>query len=71
VLAVADGLAVGTIIFGWHPFHIIGAPNLTIGQTIVRTLDAAGYTVLCMLAMAAIAFTLGLLLPRGAEALST
>jgi ABC-2 type transport system permease protein len=71
VLSVlAGGLVVGTIIFGWHPFHVIGAPNLTTGQTIGRTLGAGGYTVLCMFAMAAIAFTLGLLLPRGAEALA-
>ena len=64
------GLAAGTAIFGWHAFHIIGGPDLTAGQAAFRTLAAAGYTVLCMLAMAGIAFTLGLLLPRGAEALA-
>jgi len=68
--ALAGGLVAGTIVFGWHPFHVIGAPNLTTGQTLARTLAAGGYTVLCMLAIAAIAFTLGLLLPRGAEALA-
>jgi hypothetical protein len=31
---------------------------------------ASGYTLLCMLSIAAIAFTLGLLLPRGGEALA-
>jgi ABC-type transport system involved in multi-copper enzyme maturation permease subunit len=68
--SLAGGLIAGTIVFGWHPFHIIGAPNLTTGQTAARTLTAGGYTALCMLAIAAIAFTLGLLLPRGAEALA-
>ncbi|MFF5173469.1 ABC transporter permease [Micromonospora sp. NPDC000089] len=64
------GLAVGTVLFGWHPFHVIGAADLTTGGTVLRVLAATGYTLLCMLAMAAIAFTLGLLLPRGAEALA-
>jgi ABC-type transport system involved in multi-copper enzyme maturation permease subunit len=68
--SLAGGLVAGTIAFGWHPFHLIGAPSLTTGQTLARTLTASGYTVLCMLAIAAIAFTLGLLLPRGAEALA-
>ncbi len=63
------GLLIGLVLFGWHPFHIIGAPNLTAGQAIARGLEASGYTLLCMLSIAAIAFTLGLLLPRGAEAL--
>jgi len=67
---LAGGLAAGTAIFGWHPFHIIGRPDLTVGETVSRTLAAGGYTLLCMLAMAAIAFALGLLLPRGAEALA-
>jgi ABC-type transport system involved in multi-copper enzyme maturation permease subunit len=68
---LAAGLAAGTVLFGWHPFHIIGAADLATGQTVARVLAAAGYMLLCMLAMAAIAFTLGLVLPRGAEALAT
>jgi ABC-type transport system involved in multi-copper enzyme maturation permease subunit len=64
------GLVTGTVVFGWHPFHVIGAANLPTGQVLARVLLAAGYTSLCMLAMAAIAFTLGLALPRGAEALA-
>jgi ABC-type transport system involved in multi-copper enzyme maturation permease subunit len=64
------GLAAGTVLFGWHPFHVIGAANLTTGAAAVRSLAAVGYLLLCMLAMAAIAFTLGLVLPRGAEALA-
>lgn len=64
------GLAVGTLLFGWHPFHIIGAADLTTDATVLRVSAAIGYTLLCMLAMAAIAFLLGLLLPRGAEALA-
>jgi ABC-2 type transport system permease protein len=67
---LAAGLAAGTITFGWHRFHIIGGADLTAGEAATRTLVAGGYTLLCMLAMAAIAFTLGLLLPRGAEALA-
>jgi ABC-type transport system involved in multi-copper enzyme maturation permease subunit len=67
---LAAGLVTGAAIFGWHPFHVIGAADLATGDAIARVLAAAGYTMLCMLAMAAIAFTLGLLLPRGAEALA-
>ena len=62
------GLLTGLALFGWHPFHIIDAPNLTAGQTTARVLAASGYTALCMLSIAAIAFALGLLLPHGAEA---
>jgi ABC-type transport system involved in multi-copper enzyme maturation permease subunit len=67
---LGGGLVAGTVIFGWHPFHVIGAADLATGDAAARMLTAAGYTLLCMLAMAAIAFTLGLLLPRGAEALA-
>ncbi|MFC4148710.1 ABC transporter permease subunit [Micromonospora mangrovi] len=67
---VATGLVAGLVIFGWHPFHILGAADLTTATAIGRTLLAVGYLALCMLAMAALAFTLGLLLPRGAEALA-
>ena len=67
---LAAGLVAGVVIFGWHPFHIIGAADLTTGETAGRVLAAVGYTLLCMLAMAGIALTLGLLLPRGAEALA-
>ncbi|QLQ36556.1 ABC transporter permease subunit [Micromonospora robiginosa] len=69
-VVMAAGLAAGTVFFGWHPFHIIGASALTVGDATIRVLAATGYTLLCMLAMAAIAFTLGLVLPRGAEALA-
>ncbi|MEU4222226.1 ABC transporter permease subunit [Actinoplanes sp. NPDC026623] len=70
VVVMVAGFAAGTVVFGWHPFHIIGAAPLTTGEATGRVLAATGYTLLCMLAMAAIAFTLGLLLPRGAEALA-
>ena len=66
---LAAGLISGLALFGWHPFHIINAPTLTTGDAVARVLAASGYTLLCMLSIAAIAFTLGLLLPRGAEAL--
>ena len=63
------GLLVGLALFGWHPFHIIGAPNLATSDAIIRSLIASGYILLCMLSIAGIAFALGLLLPHGAEAL--
>lgn len=65
----AAGLLSGLALFGWHPFHLIDAPSLTTGDAVARTATATGYTLLCMLSIAAIAFALGLLLPRGAEAL--
>jgi ABC-type transport system involved in multi-copper enzyme maturation permease subunit len=67
---LAAGLGAGLAVFGWHPFHLIGAPDLTAGAALSRSTLAAGYVLLCMLAMAAIAFTLGLLLPRGGEAVA-
>jgi ABC-2 type transport system permease protein len=74
VVAVAcvllAGLAAGQVVFGWHAFHLIGAAPLRPGDAVGRVLAATGYTLVCMLAMAAITFTLGLLLPRGAEALA-
>lgn len=66
---LAAGLLSGLALFGWHPFHIIDSPALTTGDAIARVLAASGYTYLCMLSIAAIALALGLLLPRGAEAL--
>jgi ABC-type transport system involved in multi-copper enzyme maturation permease subunit len=68
-VVLAAGFIIGLAIFGWHPFHRIGYVNLTTADALTRTLAASGYTLLCMLSIAAIAFTLGLLLPRGAEAL--
>jgi len=67
---LAAGLVAGTAIFGWHPFHVVGSANLAPGDAVTRALIASGYTLLCMLAMAALSFTLGLLLPRSAEALA-
>lgn len=64
------GLLIGLAVFGWHPFRVIGGPALNTGTAITRCLAAGGYTVLCMLSIAAIALALGLLLPRGAEALA-
>lgn len=64
------GLVTGLVLFGWHPFHIIGAPALSTGEAIARVLATSGYTLLCMLSIASITFALALLLPRGPEALS-
>jgi ABC-2 type transport system permease protein len=63
------GLLTGLALFGWRPFHVIGAPNLTGSDAITRVLAASGYSLLCMLSIAAITFALGTLLPRNAEAL--
>lgn len=68
--SLAGGLGAGIAFFGWHPFHVIGAADLSTGVATGRALIVTGYLLLCMLAMATIAFTLGLLLPRGAEALA-
>jgi ABC-2 type transport system permease protein len=65
------GLLAGLAVYGWHPFHIIGAPNLTGGETATRVLSASGYCLLSMLSIATVAFALGILLPRGIEALGT
>ncbi len=65
---VAAGLIAGLAWFGWHPFHIIGAPVLSTGDAVGRAMAACGYITLCLLSIAAIAFALALLLPRGAEA---
>ena len=67
---LAAGLIAGLAVFGWHPFHRIGAPDLTTADALGRSAAASGYVVWCMFAMAAVAFTLGLILPRGAEAVA-
>jgi ABC-2 type transport system permease protein len=69
VCVLFAGLLSGLALFGWHPFHVISAPNLTYADATARVLAASGYTLLCMLSIATIALALGLLLPRGAEAL--
>ena len=57
---IVAGLLTGLALFGWHPFHVIDAPDLTGGETIYRVLAATGYTLLCMVSIAAIAFALGM-----------
>ncbi len=63
------GLVIGLAVFGWHPFHVLGAPTLSISESLTRFVAASGYTLLCMLSMGTVALTLGLALPRGPEAL--
>ncbi|GAA4316572.1 hypothetical protein GCM10023178_26850 [Actinomadura luteofluorescens] len=65
---VAAGLVAGLAWFGRHPFHIIGSPVLSTGDAAGRLIAACGYITLCLLSIAAIAFALALLLPRGAKA---
>jgi ABC-2 type transport system permease protein len=66
---LAAGFFTGLALFGWHAFHVIGAPSLPEADAVGRCLAAAGYTLLCMLSIGAITLALGLLLPHGAEAL--
>lgn len=66
---IVGGLLTGVILFGWHPFHILGTPNLSAAQSDLRFLAASGYTALCMLSIGSIALMLGLLMPRAVEAL--
>ncbi|MDQ2897669.1 MAG: ABC transporter permease subunit [Actinomycetota bacterium] len=63
------GLLTGVVLFGWHRFHIIGGRDLSSGLAAAALLQAGGYTVVCMSSIAAIAFALGIILPRGPEAL--
>jgi ABC-2 type transport system permease protein len=65
------GVLSGLAFFGAHPFHVIDAPTLSTGVAVTRVLAASGFTLLCMLSIAAIAFALGLWLPRGAAELGT
>lgn len=64
------GLLAGLAVFGWHPFHVLGRPTLAAGEAVARCAAASAYTLLCMLSIAVLAFALGVLLPRGAEALA-
>jgi ABC-2 type transport system permease protein len=72
-LAVATFLAVtlvtGAAIFGWHPFHRGGTPDLAAGAATWAVLGAAGYLAICLLSIGSIALALGLVLPRSVEAL--
>jgi ABC-2 type transport system permease protein len=64
-----SGVAAGLAIFGWHPFHRIGAPSLSSGTAAVRLLAGAGYLTVCVLSIGTIALCLGTWLPGPAEAL--
>jgi hypothetical protein len=66
---IAAALVTGLVIFGWHPFHRLGTSSLSPVTAAVRTLETGGYITVCMLSIGTIAFVLGLLLPRSAEAL--
>jgi ABC-type multidrug transport system ATPase subunit len=78
-LAVCCGLAtacvlvaallVGLAVFGWHPFHRLGAASLSSVPAAGRLLAAGGYVTVCMLSIGTIALALGFMLPGPAEAL--
>jgi ABC-2 type transport system permease protein len=69
-LIVIVGVLVGWVIFGWHPFHRIGASALSPGTAAAGMIEATLYVTICALSMATVAFALGLLLPGPAEALA-
>ncbi len=60
---------IGVVVFGWHPFHRLGAADLPAATATGRMLEAGGYVTACMLSIGTIAFALGLVLPDPAEAL--
>jgi ABC-type transport system involved in multi-copper enzyme maturation permease subunit len=72
VLAVAcvivAALLTGLVIFGWHPFHRLGATNLSAGAAIGKLAMAIGYVTVCALCIGTVAFALGLILPGSTEA---
>jgi ABC-2 type transport system permease protein len=63
-------LLTGLVLFGWHPFHRLGAPSLSTATATARLLAAAGYIAICMLGIGTIALALGFVLPGPAEALA-
>jgi ABC-2 type transport system permease protein len=50
-LILISGVVAGLAIFGWHPFHRIGARSLSSAAAIVRLLAAAGYLTVCILSV--------------------
>lgn len=68
-VAILAATLVGVITFGWHPFHRLGASNLSSAAALGRMLEAGGYVAACMLSIGTIALALGLVLPGPAEAL--
>jgi ABC-2 type transport system permease protein len=67
---VVVGVLIGSVIFGWHPFHRIDASTLSSATAAARMIEAALYVTLCALSIATIAFALGVLMPGPAEALA-
>jgi len=63
------GLLTGAVVFGWHPFHRLGAASLSSGSAAARLLEAGAYVSVCMVSVGTIALALGLVLPGAAEAL--
>jgi ABC-2 type transport system permease protein len=66
---VGGALLIGLAVFGWHPFHRIGAHGLSASSAAGRLLGASAYVAACTLSIGTIALALGLLLPGPAEAL--
>lgn len=63
------GVLTGLLVFGWHPFHRLGASSLSAATAVGRLLEAGGYVTACMLSIGTIGLALGLVLPGPAEAL--
>ncbi len=68
---VIAALLVGLAVFGWHPFHRLGAASLSAGTAAARLAEATAYVSICLLSIGTIALALGLILPGPAEALGT
>lgn len=66
---LAGALLVGLVVFGWHPFHRLGASDVSAAAALGRLLEAGAYVAVCMMSIGTIALALGLLLPGAAEAL--
>jgi ABC-2 type transport system permease protein len=62
-------LLIGLVVFGWHPFHRLGAVSVPSVPATGRLLAAGGYVTVCMLSIGTIALALGFMLPGPAEAL--
>lgn len=66
---LASALIIGLILFGWHPFHRLGASTLPAATAAARLVEAGVYVAICAMSVGTLAFMLGLVLPGPAEAL--
>lgn len=67
---LVSALIIGGILFGWHPFHRLGASTLPAATATARLAEAGVYVTICAMSVGTLAFMLGLVLPGPAEALA-